>query len=95
MLMSLQNISVKKLAIIFIVAGAVIIFVLLGSSARSLFSQSVTEDVTVKIKTGNNCVVEPSDNVPRQISGCQYKVGDNLSVTYKPTQPTIEKYELK
>ena len=93
--MSLQNISPKKLAIIFIVAGAVIIFVLLGSSARSLFNQSVTEDVKIRLKTGSNCIVEPSDNVPRQISNCQYNVGDNLSVTYKPQQPSIEKYELK
>ena len=93
--MSFQNISIKKLAIIFIVAGFIIVFALLGSSAKNLFRNSVIEDVTVKIKKSGDCIVEPSDKVPRVISNCQYNVGDNLSVTYKPQQPLIEKYELK
>jgi hypothetical protein len=93
--MSFQNISLMKPAIIFIVAGVVIVFALLGSSAKSLFSQSITEDVTVKIKNSGACVVEASDKVPRSISNCLYNVGDNLSLTYKPQQPSIEKHELK
>ncbi len=92
--MSFQNISMWKLAIIFIVAGAVIIFALLGSSAKNLFSKSVSEDVSVKMKKDGDCVVEPSDQVPRVISNCSYAVGDNLSITYKPQQPTVEKHEL-
>jgi len=83
-----------KLAIIFIVAGAVIIFALLGSSAKNLFSKSVSEDVSVKKKKDGDCVVEPSDQVPRVISNCNYAVGDNLSITYKPQQPTVEKHDL-
>jgi len=92
--MSFQNMSMWKLAIIFIVAGAVIIFALLGSSAKNLFSKSVSEDVSVKMKKDGDCVVEPSDQVPRVISNCNYAVGDNLSITYKPQQPTVEKHEL-
>ena len=90
--MSFQNISAQKLAIIFVVAGVVIVFALLGSSAKSLFS--VTENVNIKLKQGSECIVEPSDKVPRTIRDCQYAIGDNLSVTYKPQQPTIEKYGL-
>jgi hypothetical protein len=86
--------SMWKLAIIFIVAGAVIIFALLGSSAKNLFSKSVSEDVSVKMKKDGDCVVEPSDRVPRVISNCNYAVGDNLSITYKPQQPTVEKHKL-
>lgn len=93
--MSFQNISLWKLALIFIVAGVVIILALLGSSARNLFSGSITEDVPVMLKRDNNCVVEPSDGIPRVISNCNYAVGDNLSVTYKSKQPAVEKYELK
>lgn len=93
--MSFQNISLWKLALIFIVAGIVIILALLGSSARNLFSGSITEDVPVMLKKDNDCVVEPSDGIPRVISNCNYAVGDNLSVTYKSKQPAIEKYELK
>jgi hypothetical protein len=92
---SFQNISLWKLALILIVAGIVIILALLGSSAKNLFSDSITEDVTVKLKSDNDCVVEPSDGIPRVISNCNYAVGDILSVTYKPKQPTIQKYELK
>jgi len=92
--MSFQNLPLWKLAIIFVAAGVIIIFALLGSSARNLFSGSITEDVSVMLKKDNDCVVEPSDGIPRVISNCNFSVGDNLSVTYKSKQPTIEKYEL-
>lgn len=92
--MSFQNISLGKLALIFIVAGIIIILALLGSSARNLFSGSITEQAAVILKKGNDCVVEPSDGIPRAISNCDFDIGDNLSVTYKPKQPTLEKYEL-
>jgi hypothetical protein len=92
---SFQNISLWKLAVIFVVAGAVIILALLGSSARNLFTGSITEDVPVMLKKDNDCVIEPSDGIPRVISNCNFAVGDNLSVTYKSKQPAIEKYELK
>jgi len=92
--MSFQNISIQKLAIIFIVAGVVIVFAIMGSSAKSLFSNSITENVNVKLKQGSECIVEPSDKVPRTIPNCQYAIGDSISVTYKPQQPSIEKYEL-
>ena len=94
-MLSFQNISMWKLALIFIVAGIVIIIALLGSSAKNLFSKAITEDVPVKLKKDNECVVEPSDSIPRAISNCNYAVGDILSVTYKPKQLTLEKYELK
>ena len=83
-----------KLAIIFIVAGVVIILALFGSSAKNLFSDSITEKVPVMLKKDNQCIVEPSDGIPRTISNCQYFVGDNLSVSYKPTQPALERHEL-
>jgi hypothetical protein len=47
------------------------------------------------LKKDNDCVVEPSDGIPRVISNCNFAIGDNLSVTYKSKQPAIEKYELK
>jgi hypothetical protein len=92
--LSFQNISLWKLAIIFVVAGIVIIFALLGSSAKNLFSGPIIEQVHVMLKKDNECVVEPSDGIPRVISNCEYSIGDNLSVSYKPKQPTLEKYEL-
>jgi hypothetical protein len=93
--MSFQNISMWKLAVIFIVAGAVIIFAIFGSSAKNLFSEPIIEDVSVKLKKDKDCVVEPSDGIPRVISNCNYAIGDILSVTYKPQQSAIESHVLK
>lgn len=92
--MSFQNIAIWKLAIIFVVTGAVIILALLGSSAKNLFSGPITEQVPVMLKKDTDCIVEPSDGIPRIITNCQFSVGDNLSVAYKPKQPTLEKYDL-
>ena len=55
--MSFDNISFSKLAIIFIVAGVVLVFVILGSSATSIFSDSITEDAEVKMNKGGDCIV--------------------------------------
>ncbi len=82
------------MAIIFVVTGVVVILALLGSSAKNLFSGAITEQVPIMLKKNGDCVVEPSDGIPRVISNCQFSVGDNLSVAYKPKQPTLEKYEL-
>jgi len=93
--MSFEGISFGKLAIIFIVAGVVLVLAIMGSSATNLFSKSVTEDAKVKIKHQGNCVVEASDNIPRTIANCPYNVNDTLVITYKPQRPAIESYESK
>lgn len=93
--MSFQDISPKMLAIIIIAAGVIIVFAISGFQARNLFAPSITEDVKVLLKNQDGtCVVEGSDSVPRTISGCEYNVGDSLSITYKPQQPAIERHEL-
>jgi hypothetical protein len=93
--MSLENVSSKKLAVFLIAGGLVAVFFISGFQARNLFAPSITEEVQVLIKQGNVCVLEASDRVPRTISDCQYSVGDNVSITYKPQQPSIERHELK
>ena len=93
--MSFEGISFGKLAIIFIVAGVVLVLAIMGSSATNLFSQIITEDAQVKIKHQGNCVVEASDNIPRTIANCPYNVNDTLVITYKPQRPAIESYESK
>jgi hypothetical protein len=94
--MSFQDISPKKLAIIVVAAGVIIVFAISGFQAKNLFAPGITEEVKVLLKNQDGtCVVEGSDNVPRTITGCQYNVGDTLSITYKPQQPTIERHELR
>lgn len=94
--MSLESIGIKKLAIFFIIGGVAAVFLISGFQARDvLFAPSVTEDVIVEFKQGSECVVEPSDRVPRTISDCEYDIGDTVSVTYKANQPAIERHELR
>jgi hypothetical protein len=92
--MSFQDISMKKLAIIIIAAGVIVVFVLSGFQARNVFAPSVTEEAVVSIKQGSTCVIEGSDRVPREILNCPYNQGDTVSITYKPQQPAIERHEL-
>ncbi len=94
--MSLHDISLKKLAIIIIAAGVIIVFAISGFQARILFAPSITEDAQVIIKNQqqNTCIVEGSDRVPRTISDCPYNMGDTVSITYKPEQPSIERHGL-
>lgn len=93
--LSFDNISFSKLAIIFIIAGVVLVLAILGSSATSLFSESITEEAEVKMKQEGNCIVEAGDRIPRMISDCSYNVNDTVLITYKTKQPAIEKHQLK
>lgn len=90
--LSFEGIGIKKLALILIGGGVLAVFAISGFQAKSLFRESVTEEATVQLKQGDNCIVEGSDRVPRTIGNCAYNLGDILSITYKPGQPAIEKH---
>ncbi|MGD1837839.1 MAG: hypothetical protein ACPKPY_07250 [Nitrososphaeraceae archaeon] len=91
--MSFETISPKKLGLIFGIAAVVIIFAILGPSAQNLFSGSITDEATVKIREGSDCIVEGGDKIPRVITNCPYDVNDTILITYKAQQPAIEKHE--
>lgn len=82
--------SPKWLAVLFVIAGVVIVFMLMGGSLTQLFSSSIQESVLVQIKQGNTCVVEASDGIPRTINNCPYQKGDNITISYKKGLPTLE-----
>ncbi len=94
--MSLQGLSLGKLAIILIVAGVVIVFLISGFQARDvLFAPNITEETEVIIKDEQGtCIVQAQDDVPRTISNCTYDVGDIISITYKREQPAILEHSL-
>jgi beta-lactam-binding protein with PASTA domain len=95
--MSLQGLSLGKLAIILIIAGVVIVFAISGFQARDvLFAPNITEETEVIIKDeqSNTCTVQAEDDVPRTISNCTYDVGDIISITYKREQPAILEHHL-
>ena len=93
--MSFDNISYGKLAIVFIIAGVVLVFVIMGSSATNLFSENSAEEADITIKQDENCIVEGEDETPRTITDCPYNVNDTVLITYKAQQPAIEKHEIK
>ena len=84
--------SPAKLAIIFIAGGIGLVFLLLGSSIVSLFSGGITEQVVIKIKEGNACIVEASDGIPREITNCPYDEGDTINIVYKQRQPSVQSH---
>jgi hypothetical protein len=94
--MSLQGISLGKLAIILIVSGVAIVFALSGFQARDVFfAPNITEETQVIIKDEQGtCIVQAEDDVPRTISDCTYDVGDTISITYKREQPPILEHHL-
>jgi hypothetical protein len=94
--MSLQGISLSKIAIILIIAGVVIVFAISGFQARDvLFALNITEETEVIIKDNQGvCTVQAEDDVPRTISNCAYDVGDIISITYKREQPPILEHHL-
>ena len=94
--MSLQGLSLGKLAIILIVAGVAIVFLISGFQVRDvLFAPNITEETRVIIRgEQGTCTVQAEDDVPRTISDCPYEVGDTISITYKREQPPISEHYL-
>jgi len=86
--------SPKLLALALIVAGILIVFAISGFQIVKLFSPSITEQVTVTLKQNGVCVVEASDNIPRQIHNCPYEIGQDVTINYKAEQPSIESHGL-
>jgi hypothetical protein len=68
------------MAIIFIIAGVVIVFAIFGTSTRSIFGSSTTEEGTVEIKQADECIVQASDGIPREISNCPYDQVQTISI---------------
>ena len=95
--MSLQGLSLGKLAIILVAGGVGIVFFISGFQARDvLFAPNVTEEseVIIKDEQQGTCTVQAEDDVPRTINNCAYDVGDTISITYKREQPPVFEHHL-
>lgn len=88
------DVSPKILALIFVIAGVVFVFVLMGGSLSQLFSNSIEENVTIQILQGDTCIVEGSDKIPRTIENCPYQLGDNVTIVYKQGMPSLESHRI-
>jgi hypothetical protein len=84
--------SPKILAVITIVAGILIVFFISGFQILTVFSPGITEEVIVSIKQNGLCIVDASDSIPREIPNCPYEKGEQIVITYKPQQPSIDSH---
>jgi hypothetical protein len=94
-----SRMSGKELAIIVIVAiigGFFAVQAMFGFPIKDIIRREITEEDKVVLKDQQGtCVVQGSDQHPRGIPNCPYKVGDTLIVTYKQGTAPIEKYQIK
>ncbi|MDN5847132.1 MAG: hypothetical protein L0H53_12765 [Candidatus Nitrosocosmicus sp.] len=82
----------KILAVLFIILGIVVVFMLMGGSLTQLFSSSKQENGIIQIKQNGTCVVEASDGIPRSIQNCPYDQGDNITINYKQGLPGMQSH---
>jgi len=93
-----SNMSGKKLAllaVIIIIGGFFGVQAMFGFPIKDLVRSEVTDKARVVTKSEGICVVIGSDQHPRGISDCQYKIGDILIITYKQGMASVDKYQLK
>jgi hypothetical protein len=90
--------SGKKMALlvgIIIIGGFFGLQALFGFPIKDLIRSDVTDQEKVVTKSEGTCVVIGSDEHPRGIPDCPYKVGDTLIITHKQGEAPVEKYQLK
>jgi hypothetical protein len=66
-----------------------------GFPIKDLVRSEVTDQAKVVTKSQGICVVIGSDQHPRGIPDCPYKVGDTLIINYKQGMAPVDKYQLK
>ncbi len=80
------------LVAIVIVGGFFGVQAMFGFPIKDLIRGDVIEQAKVVTKSEGTCVVMSSDQHPRSIANCPYKVGNMLIITYKQGTAPIEKY---
>ena len=94
-----SRMSGKRLGIIVIIAiigGFFAVQAMFGFPIKDIIRKEVTEENKVILKDQEGtCVVEGSDQQPRGIPNCPYKIGDTVIVTFKQGTAPIEKYHIK
>lgn len=95
---SFSGMSGKKMAllvVIIIIGGFFGVQAIFGFPIMDLIRGDVTDQEKVVTKSEGTCVVIGSDQHPRGIPNCPYKVGDTLIITHKQGMADVEKYQLK
>jgi hypothetical protein len=95
-----SRMSGKELGIIVILAiigGFLAVQAMFGFPIKDIIiRKEITGDAQVVLKDNQGtCIVEGSDQEPRTIPNCPYKIGDKLIITFKQGTVPIEKHRLK
>ena len=93
-----SSMSGKKMALLVVIIIIGVFFgvqAMFGFPIKDLIRGDVTEQAKIVTKSEGTCVVVGSDQHPRGIPDCVYKVGDTLIITYKQGMASVEKYQLK
>lgn len=89
---SIPGKKMAALVAIVIIGGFLGVQAMFGFPIKDLIRNDVTEQAKVVTKSEGTCVVIGSDQHPRGIANCPYKVGDILVITFKQGTAPIEKY---
>ena len=92
---SMTGKKLALLAVIIIIGGFFGVQALFGFPIKDLIRADVTDQAKVVTKSESTCVVIGSDQHPRGIPACPYKIGDTLIITYKQGTASVERYQLK
>lgn len=92
---SMSGKKLALLAVIIIMGGFFGLQAMFGFPIKDLIRSDVTDQEKVVTKSETTCAVIGSDQHPRGIPDCPYKVGDTLIITYKQGMASVEKYQLK
>ena len=95
-----SRMSGKELGIIVVLAlvgGFFAVQAMFGFPIKDIIiRKEITDEASVVLKDNQGtCIVEGSDQEPRTISNCPYKIGDKLLITFKQGTAPIEKYHIK
>ena len=83
------------LVVIIIIGGFFGVQAMFGFPIKDLIRSDVTDQAKVVTKSEGTCVVIGSDQHPRGIPDCPYKIGDTLIIIYKQGMASVENYQLK
>jgi len=92
---SMTGKKMALLVVIIIIGGFFGVQAMFGFPINDLIRSEVTDQAKVVTKSEGTCVVIGSDQHPRGIPDCQYKIGDTLIITYKQGMASVDKYQLK
>ena len=80
------------MVVIAIAGGVLIVFIISGFQIFTVLAPAISEEAHVILKQNGVCIVEASDDVPRQIDNCPYEQGEQITISYKREQPSIESH---